>query len=44
MLKEEDIVEEMMMKLKMRMMTTTPNSILVADIIEEATMNKDLAN
>jgi len=41
---EEDIVEEMMMNLRKKMMTTAPNSILVADVIEEATMKKDLAN
>jgi len=44
MVEEEDFVEEMMMNLKTRMMTTAPNSILVADVIEEATMKKDLAN
>jgi len=44
MVKEEDIAEEMMMNVKTRMMTTAPNSILVADVIEEATMKKDLAN
>jgi hypothetical protein len=44
MVKEEDIVEEMMMNLKMRLMTTASNSVLVADVIEEATMKKDLAN
>jgi len=44
MVKEEDIVEEMMMNLKTRMMTTAPNSILVTNVIEEATMKKDLAN
>ena len=44
MVEEEYIVKEMMMNLKMRMMTTAPISILVADIIEEATMKKDLAN
>jgi len=41
---EEDIVEEMMMNLKMRLMTTASNSVFVADVIEEATMNKVLAN
>ena len=41
---EEDIVEEMMMNLKIRLMTTASNSVLVADVIEEATMKKDLAN
>jgi len=40
MVKEEDILEEMMMNLKMRLMTTA----LVADVIEVATMKKDLAN
>jgi len=40
---EEDIVKEMMMNLKMRLMTTASNSVLVADVIEEATMKKDLA-
>jgi len=44
MLEEEDIVEEMMMNLKMRLMTTASNSVLVADVIEEATMKKVLAN
>jgi hypothetical protein len=44
MVEEEDIVIEMMMNLKTRMMTTAPNSVLVADVIEEATMKKDLAN
>jgi len=44
MVKVEDIVEEMMMNLKMRLMTTASNSVLVADVIEEATMKKDLAN
>jgi len=44
MVKEEDIVEEMMMNLKTRMMTTAPNSILVTDVIEDATIKKDLAN
>jgi len=44
MIKKEDIVEEMMMNLKMRLMTTTSNSVLVVDVIEEATMKKDLAN
>jgi hypothetical protein len=44
MVKEEDIVEEMMMNLKMRLMTTASNSVLIADVIEEATMKKDLAN
>ena len=44
MAKEEDIVEEMMMNLKMRLMTTASNSVLVANVIEEATMKKYLAN
>ena len=44
MVEEEDIVEEMMMNLKMRLMITASNSVLVADVIEEATMKKDLAN
>ena len=44
MVKEEDVVEEMMMNLKMRLMATASNSVLVADVIEEATMKKDLAN
>jgi hypothetical protein len=44
MVEEEDIVEEMMMNLKMRLMTTASNSVLVADVIEEATMKKVLAN
>ena len=44
MIEEEEIVEEMMMNLKMRLMTTASNSVLVADVIEEATMKKDLAN
>jgi len=44
MVKEEDIVEEMMMNLKMRLMTTVSNSVLVVDVIEEATIKKDLAN
>ena len=44
MVKEEDIVEEMMMNLKMRLMTTASNSVLVADVIEEATVKKDVAN
>jgi len=35
MVKEEDIVEKMMMNLKMRLMTTASNSVLVADVIEE---------
>jgi len=43
MVKEEYIVKEMM-NLKMRLMATTSNSVLVADVIEEATMQKDLAN
>ena len=44
MVEEEDIVKEMMMNLKMRLMTTASNSVFVADVIEEATMNKVLAN
>jgi len=44
MVEEEDIVKEMMMNLKMRLMTTASNSVFVANIIEEATMKKDLAN
>jgi len=44
MVEEEDIVNEMMMNLKMRLMTTASNSVLVVDVIEEATMKKDLAN
>jgi hypothetical protein len=44
MVEEEDIVKEMMMNLKMRLMTTASNSVLVADVIEEATMKKVLAN
>jgi len=34
----------MMMNLKMRLMTTASNLVLVVDVIEEATMKKDLAN
>ena len=44
MVEEEDIVKETMMNLKMRLMTTASNSVLVADVIEEATMKKVLAN
>jgi len=44
MVEEEDIVESMMMYLKMRLMTTSSNSVLVADVIEEATMKNVLAN
>ena len=44
MVEEEDIVQERMMNLKMRLMTTASNSVLVVDVIEEATMKKDLAN
>jgi len=44
MVEEEDIDEEMMMNLKMRLMTTASNSVLVADVIEEATMKNVLAN
>jgi len=44
MVEEEDIVEEMMMNLKMRLMTTASDSVLVADVIEEATLKKVLAN
>jgi len=44
MVEEEDIVEEMMIFLKMRLMTTASNSVLVADVIKEATMKKVLAN
>jgi len=44
MVEEEDIVEEMMMNLKMRLMTTTSNSVLVTDVIEEAIMKNVLAN
>jgi RecA/RadA recombinase len=44
MVEEEDIVQERMMNVKMRLMTTASNSVLVVDVIEEATMKKDLAN
>jgi len=44
MVEEENIVEEMMTNLKMRLMTTASNSVLVADVIEEATKKKVLAN
>jgi len=44
MVEEEYIVKEMMMNLKIWMMTTAPNSILLADVMGESTMKKDLAN
>ena len=44
MVEEEDIVQERMMNVKMRLMTTASNSVLVADVIEEATVKKDVAN
>jgi hypothetical protein len=44
MVEEEDIVQERMMNVKMRLMTTASNSVLDVDVIEEATMKKDLAN
>jgi hypothetical protein len=34
MVKEEDIVEEIMMNLKMKLMTTASNSVLVTNVIE----------